>query len=473
MGNTSGIDINIPTPPIDTPEATDQKLIINKSTLTGIADAIRDKDGSTNPIKVSDMATAISEIPGGDVDASALTTNEGRYLLTDAMYGLIKDNNLERYVTVTVVPETGGTGAAKFNFIRAAGILPFSTSDVNKAHNDMSFVKFDCTGSENNVIVSTSIAKSSNDSIKPDNLLLKFPTVINKTGKKLFIDVSTTFMTTSPCYSYMEDVDEYVNYMNNFDGIANKSGVQATSSAYPDAFTKNNTILDNTRIVDKYQELIDGDDTILTYSGNVKSGSYGNVTNARILKLAVLHGNAFAAVTSDLMSGIKSGLQYTKSIKFCIDKVLNQPYEVKWKNQNLDLSGSVGWYNGTSLPTGYDYKQVAVLVPLGNTIESATAAYNQYKSNPYYYIGNTSFVQYDGKTINLAKLFSLFNHDSAVELINSLPDCSAYLATAGGTNTLKLARYNGALTDGGGCGDLTADEIAVATNKGWTITFAD
>lgn len=66
---------------------------------------------------------------------------------------------------------------------------------------------------------------------------------------------------------------------------------------------------------------------------------------------------------------------------------------------------------------------------------------------------------------------SIYNHDSAVETINSLPDTSAYLATAGGTNTIKFNRKAGSATAGGAIGNLTEAEIAVATAKGWTVTL--
>ena len=67
--------------------------------------------------------------------------------------------------------------------------------------------------------------------------------------------------------------------------------------------------------------------------------------------------------------------------------------------------------------------------------------------------------------------YCLYNHDSAVETINSLPDTSAYLATASGTNTIKFRGASGALTDGGAINTLTEAEIAVATAKGWTVSI--
>lgn len=61
--------------------------------------------------------------------------------------------------------------------------------------------------------------------------------------------------------------------------------------------------------------------------------------------------------------------------------------------------------------------------------------------------------------------YSRYNHDSAVETINSLPDCSA----SGGTNTIKFKGAAGSKTDGGAINTLTEAEIAVATAKGWTV----
>lgn len=41
------------------------KCIVNKATLTDIANAIREKDGSTDTILPSQMAQKISDIPSG------------------------------------------------------------------------------------------------------------------------------------------------------------------------------------------------------------------------------------------------------------------------------------------------------------------------------------------------------------------------------------------------------------------------
>ena len=61
--------------------------------------------------------------------------------------------------------------------------------------------------------------------------------------------------------------------------------------------------------------------------------------------------------------------------------------------------------------------------------------------------------------------YSRYNHDSAVNTINSLPDVSA----SGGTNIIKFNGESGSATDGGAIKNLTAEEVAVATAKGWTV----
>lgn len=68
--------------------------------------------------------------------------------------------------------------------------------------------------------------------------------------------------------------------------------------------------------------------------------------------------------------------------------------------------------------------------------------------------------------------YSTYNRQSAVETINSLPDTTAAIAAAGGTNTIKFS------ANAGNVGDdtyymsaLSPEEIAVATAKGWTVSL--
>lgn len=156
------------------------------------------------------------------------------------------------------------------------------------------------------------------------------------------------------------------------------------------------------------------------------------------------------------------------------------PKKALVKSQSIDFSGS---YTVGYLRYRYSSNNIINKGNLGitlsdniftsdsMTIEQAKARYNELKNTNNWYSCCNNSVTYDGKSVSLALLFSRYNHDSAVETINSLPDTSEYLATAGGTNTIKFRKYSGACTDGGGTNDLTPEEIAVATAKGWTVTL--
>lgn len=105
------------------------------------------------------------------------------------------------------------------------------------------------------------------------------------------------------------------------------------------------------------------------------------------------------------------------------------------------------------------------------TVEKIQAGYERVKNRPNWCSVYDYSMSYQGKTIYPRILTSRFNHKSMVDLINTLPDTSEYIAAKGGTNTLKLCRYMGDLTDEGGTSNLTEEEIAVATAKGWTIAL--
>ena len=128
------------------------------------------------------------------------------------------------------------------------------------------------------------------------------------------------------------------------------------------------------------------------------------------------------------------------------------PIVVNWKSQVLDFTQYVGYVNNVNYIIQYNS---------GITTDKAVgtdAAYAALKDDPDWYATVSSYSRY--------------NRVSAVNTINSLPDTSAYLATAGGTNTIKFKSSQGSRTDGGDINTLTAEEIAVAAAKGWTVSFA-
>ena len=155
-------------------------------------------------------------------------------------------------------------------------------------------------------------------------------------------------------------------------------------------------------------------------------------------------------VTSNQFSGTFQTCCRVKNIMFKTDNGV--PYTVNWKGQTIDLTTKVGSGYSADNFTKYNSGLTEDKFVRNDTTYHALKNFDDW------------FTGYDE--------YSRYNHDSAVNTINSLPDTSEYLANAGGTNTIKFKGSSGSKTDGGAINTLTAEEIAVATAKGWTVTFA-
>lgn len=127
----------------------------------------------------------------------------------------------------------------------------------------------------------------------------------------------------------------------------------------------------------------------------------------------------------------------------------NNPIATKWANQTIDLGSGIGYVGENWIADSYITKDYI------STSKEVTddASYQALKNDPDWF--------------TRLPAYSRYNHDSAVETINSLPDTSG--GTAG--NTIKLRGDSGSATDGGAINTLTDAEIAVAAAKGWTVTL--
>jgi len=124
------------------------------------------------------------------------------------------------------------------------------------------------------------------------------------------------------------------------------------------------------------------------------------------------------------------------------------PIVVNWKNQIIDFS----------YRTGYDNTYEGCNYWAPDLFSEEKRIYND---SDYARLKDDA---YHWSTIDA---YSRYNHNGAVETINSLPDCSG----SGGTNTIKFRGRAGISTDGGAISNLTSAEIAVAAAKGWTVTI--
>lgn len=158
-------------------------------------------------------------------------------------------------------------------------------------------------------------------------------------------------------------------------------------------------------------------------------------------------------MTVNMFYSAFNGMHRIKKLTF------DAPNPVKWKNQVIDLTEYFG-YSQTNPTTGqpkhlkedgYNTTITQDKVMTASTMTSLIGDADAYPT-----------------TINTSR----YNHTSAVQTLNSLPDTSAYLASSGGTNTIKIRKNLGGLS-GSSTSDLTEEEIAVATAKGWTVSLVD
>ena len=136
------------------------------------------------------------------------------------------------------------------------------------------------------------------------------------------------------------------------------------------------------------------------------------------------------------------------------DEATNTPRTQNWKGQTIDLSSGIGYVDS-------QYNRKYIL-----DYNSGITADKEVTNNTTY-----QALKNDPDWFTCKVEYSRYNHDSAVETINSLPDTSAYLAANGGTNTISFKGAAGSATDGGAINTLTEAEIAVAAAKGWTVSL--
>lgn len=169
------------------------------------------------------------------------------------------------------------------------------------------------------------------------------------------------------------------------------------------------------------------------YTYSYFSGSFGNCNVLdELLELPIPYIGVW---TSSAFTGFCDNTYRIKNITFA------PTGPKKWKNQNISLSHNQG--HGMAN------------IPGKRVVDDAT--YAALKNDPDWWTSDVAYSRY--------------NHDSAVATINSLPDTSEYLAANGGTNTIRFKGAAGEKTDGGAINTLTAEEIAVAAAKGWTVTL--
>ena len=412
------------------------KVLVNESSLTGIADAIRGKNGSTDTYKPSQMAAAITAISGAAepvIEALSVTSN-GTYTAS---------NGVDGYSPITVnVPQDGGPPESAFVisgdcnyrfanngwnwFIEQHGDK-ITTEDISNASHMFYYASIKDIPFEINVRDDAYI-----DYMFCETKIKTLPYINGKIQNASYFCNACSMLNNIP-----EDWAEHIDW-SRFHSYSYATRNAMFASCFSIKY-----------IPDSLMAELWGD--------------IGNFANH------VTHNNQFyqcfsldevnniiphqATLTTNRCNDMFSYCGRLKNATFALQND-GTPYTVSWKAQILDLSISLGYLNNTSL-------KIYILnynsgITADKEVTDATT-YAALKDDPDWFTADVAYSRY--------------NHDSAVATINSLPDTSAYLASKGGTNTIKFKGAAGSATDGGAINTLTEEEIAVATAKGWTVSL--
>lgn len=388
-------------------------VIINDANLVAIGDAIRAKNGTANTYKPREMADAITNLPtgggGADIEPIVITGEQ-----TYACAGYLGGQYIERFGnTISVVDLTN---AGQFFYNTSAKSIPFSINfkpGTTATLNQMFYL-----ASELETMPVVNYAKPVN--------LASFCS-----GCKKLIEIPENWVDNWD----LEDCHNNTSYNMSSMFSSCVSLRKIPSSVLKQLYHKKASYSNNSMYSQTFQYCY-------------------NLDEIRDLNIAI------GPHTSNMLAGTVAYASCLKSFTFAMNDD-GTPKIAEWKSQVLTFEN-----------VGYDemtytfYERDRNCYSSGRTINDCIyddATYQLNKNNPNAYVA--------GYKAENPVQYSLYNHDSAVETINSLPDCSAYLATAGGTNTIKFKGQAGSATDGGAINTLTEEEIAVATVKGWTVSF--
>lgn len=411
--------------------------LINK--LSAIGDSIRAKTGKTELLTLDEMPTEINSISGAAepvIEALNITTN-GTYTASDGVDG---------YSPVTVnVPQDGAPSEDYFKFTGNINFLFYGGHWIWAIKDYGNLVSF------NNITSATSSFANITKPTDLSGLTINF----NNANLQAMFSGSDN-ITKLPSAS--GTVQRNFNYF--FSGCMNLPSNEINK------FFRNLTIANGdsyyytSQMVQQCVSARDLTETLewLDISLNSYTGTQNLIINYvgfffrcaslnSITNLHIYRGNI--AKTSNVFTNAFYYCYRLSDIMFKTDG--GTPYSVSWKTQTIDLSTYVGYADSISYILNYNSGITSDKQVTDDT------TYQSLKNDP------------DWFTTDVA--YSRYNHDSAVRTINSLPDTSAYLSTAGGTNTIKFKGTAGSATDGGAINTLTPEEIAVATAKGWTVTL--
>ena len=387
-------------------------VIINDTNLINIADAIRSKNGLTDKYKPSEMATAILAIEAGEGSGGGFAIPEGNYI---SIYGdSFNSSGNWDWLLGQGIPLT-----IEMSAVYLSGLM--DESDLK----DLSHLTFIMTGKVSNL-------KSAFQGC--DNLKY-LPNLLFTNSNTAITNITQTFMSCDSIQNLPEDLW----LLKNSDGTAiGNNTVFSTAKDVDTGFVF--TLCYSLRNIPKWR-----------YSTDVFTGFYN--ANQMFLECLALDeivdfpANSHSSLTSNKFSQTFDRCCHLKRLTFQT-QADGTPYAPIWNYQTINLSECVG-HGDTALHSGHWQEYSCLPLDAEATPDNIISIMSQYPD--------------DWWTQDVT--CSRYNLDSALETISTLPNVSACYG-----NTIIFKAEAGS-TYGKRIGDMTEEEIAVATAKGWTVSM--
>lgn len=407
-------------------------VVINDANLTNIADAIRSKNGLTETYKPSEMAAAITAIPtDGSGELGSLTTFTGNcgYLFANSQIA-------NHYLADPTKLTFNDVSNMDYMFHECRNVEDLSDIKINLKLSSSGSGIFAYTGEHYNI----GIEHMFRNCVK----LKEFPQLVREDTTKDIYAYRLTNMFYG-CYMMRELPTWFKQIKTEEDELVKVGVLGSTMFRFCRSLRNLNGV--DLKQFDGYENITS---TGVTRMGNVedpltKYGFSGCYVIEEILNVPLTHcerdDKVFTSSFVDSCHRLKRLTFYTRHTN------------LKIANETIDLTNYVGYVSS----------QDEIRITNFNSGITASkkvyddASYQALKNDPDWYTTSSSYSRY--------------NKTSAIQTINSLPDTSSYLSYVGGTNTIKFKGTAGTKTDGGAINTMTAEQIAVATAKGWTVAF--
>lgn len=381
------------------------KVFIEETTLTAIGDAIRGKEGTTELVPVTDMATRITSLPSGGGGEDVFTAED--FTFTGSL------NNFNR----------GGGMDGLLTKAKNENLLSFK--DITDLETAFGYSSFDF--SDMNIFLAGEKVSSTSGLGSPFRYY-QGKALPKLTGK----------------WAPVSGMKQYwfadLPYIKNFDGVFDDVDWSLLDANMPnDTY---NCVRDVMQSNSRMRKAIPS--SVLKHFDS--TNTWGNIALYPFDYCYALDEVTDFPVFNNKFYRMQMSLRYCARLK-------RFTFET-----NPDGSPIV--------VTDWQYNSV-----IDFSTSGSGGGYSSYVDNPKEIRTDADYALYkdDPDACPVYQSYSRYNHDSAVETINSLPDASA---VTGYTHTIKFLGNAGSSTDGGAINTLTTEEIAVAAAKGWTVTLS-